>query len=484
MIGKALNPDNLPWSQAEWLERLASIEPGIYTDIPNDAYHAGPGISKTGLDLFHRSPFHLHAIKSGLFPKPETKSQYLGRAFHACVLEPSVFAKEYCLPLRKQDVEVDGLKVLESRDEIVALVQAQNEENSAPYADAVRGVEPLIEMIQILNKTRKPKLSGTGNKGELVARIMAEIATDDDAYNAQQKEFLDSLKGPELKEQIDMLNASREGLLSTGGSSAVLAQILRDNGVNPVIWSEVTAKYLEENGRTLTIGENAPRAELVAWLAGNGKKVALWSDVYAEWAENNKGRIILQQEEWDKVQHMRRALENHPAARALLFSDKLQGVAELSIYWRDPETGILLRCRVDWAQDRINKGYILPVDLKTADDASEEGFLRHVANYRYDVSEQMYLAGMEAATGTRPPAMPFVVVENKPPYAVAVYTCGPNFRATGLAQFRADVNRYAECLDSGIWPGYPDTVQTVDAPGWHVQRNAHLIDQLESQESN
>lgn len=478
MIGKALNPDNLPWSLAEWLERLENIEPGIYTDIPNDAYHAGPGISKTGLDLFHRSPFHLHAIKSGLFPKPETKSQYLGRAFHACVLEPNVFAKEYCLPLRKQDVEVDGLKVLESRDEIVALVQAQNEENSAPYADAVRGVEPLIEMIQILNKTRKPKLSGTGNKADLVARIMTEIATDDELYNNHQLEFLNGLKGPELKEQIDKLNESREGLLSTGGSSAVLAQILRDNGVNPVIWSEVTAKYLEENGRTLTIGENAPRAELVAWLAGNGKKVALWSDIYAEWAENNKGRIILQQEEWDKLQHMRRALENHPAAKKLLFSQR-GGVAEVSIYWRDPKTGILLRCRVDWTRNDL-----LPVDLKTADDASLEGFLRHVANYRYDVSQAMYLDGFKVATGHKPPAMPFVVVENKPPYAVAVYTCGPNFRMTGFAQYRADVQGYAECLDSGIWPGYPESVQSIDAPGWHVQRNADLIDQFSQEESN
>jgi len=476
MIGKLLNPEGAELTLADWLIKLENIEPGIYTDIPNDAYHAGPGISKTGLDLFHRSPFHLHAIKSGMFPKPETKSQYIGRAFHACVLEPDVFAKEYCLPLRRQDVEIDGLKVLESREEIVALVQAQNEENAAPYADAVRGVEPLVEMVQILNKSRKPKLSGTGNKAELVARIMAEIAGDDDAANAAAVDSLNAMKGPELKAQIDKLNETREGLLPTGGSAAALAQVLRDNGVNPVIWSEVCAAHLEKTGFTLQCGENNTRAECIAWLKAHGKKVALWSDVYAVWAENNKGRIILQPEEWEKLQFMRRSLENHDAARKLLFSPKREGQAELSIYWHDPETGILLRCRVDWGQQRE---YLLPVDLKTADDASPDGFLRHVANYRYDVAEQMYLAGVEAATGVRPPAMPFVVVENKPPYAVAVYTCGPNFRATGSAQFRADVNRYAECLESGIWPGYPETVQSIDAPAWHVQRNAHLIDQQE-----
>lgn len=474
MIGKLLNPTGEPLTLAQWLEKLENIEPGIYTDIPNDAYHAGPGISKTGLDLFHRSPFHLHAIKSGMFPKPETKSQYIGRAFHAAILEPDVFAREYCLPLRKQDVEIDGLKVLESREEIVALVQAQNEENAAPYADAIRGVEPLVDMVQILNQQRQAKLSATGSKGDLIARLMAEVATGDEEKDQAYYSEFSAMKGAELKEQIDRMNETREGLLPTGGSAAALATLLRENGVNPVLWSEVTAKYLDENGRTLLIGENAPRAELVAWLAANGKKVALWSDIYATWSENNKGRIILQPEEWEKLQHMRRALENHPAASKLLFS-KRGGVAEVSIYWRDPETGILLRCRGDWTRNDL-----LPVDLKTADDASPDGFIRHVANYRYDVSEQMYLAGYEAATGKRPPAMPFVVVENKPPYAVAVYTCGPNFRATGFAQFRADVNRYAECLESGIWPGYPDSVQSIDAPAWHVQRNAHLIDQQET----
>lgn len=530
-------------SLAAELARLENIEPGIYADISNDAYHAGPGISKTGLDLLHRSPFHYHAIKAGLFPKPETKSQYIGRAFHCLVLEPDVFAKTYCLPLRKQDVEIDGLKVLESREEIVALIQhqnaenlahypnlirdkdeilallvAQNEKNEAPYKDAIRDTSALVEMIEILNKGREPKISASGKKDDVIARIVeaenALIATvgdvDPDQTAARVLE-LKGLKGDGLKIVVDALNENREGLLSTSGSRAELAARLRENGVNPVLWDEVTKEFQDKNGFTLTCGvnasrgaavewlrnhghdliyideaaeqwleqkgfpitcpESANRADAVAWLAANGKNVKLWQDCLAEWTEANTGRICIQPEEWERLHNMDRALRNHQTASKLLFS-KRGGKAEQSIYWRDPETGVLLRVRPDWMRNDN-----LPVDLKTADDASEEGFRRHICNYRYDVSECMYLDGVEAVTGQRPPAMPFVVVENKPPFAVAVYTIGPKGRATGAGQLRADIRRYAECLEADHWPAYPDTVTPIDVTDWHVKNNAHLIEE-------
>lgn len=530
-------------SLAAELAKLENIEPGIYPDISNDAYHAGPGISKTGLDLLHRSPYHYHAIKAGLFPKPETKSQYIGRAFHCLVLEPDVFAKTYCLPLRKQDVEVDGLKVLDNRDEILAVVQAQNaenlalypniirdkdeilallvaqnEKNSAPYSEAIRDTADLVAMIEILNKTREPKISASGKKDDVIARIIeaenniiAQVDTVVPEQTAARVLELKGMKGDGLKGVVDALNENREGLLSTSGSRADLAARLRENGVNPVLWDEVCKQFEDENGFTLTCGvnasrgvavewlrnnghdivyfddvaadflqtkgyslvisESAPRGELVEWLKANGKNVVLWDEINKQWAEKNADRIVLQPEEWERLHFMDRAIRNNETASKLLFS-KRGGKSEQSIYWRDPKTGVLLRIRPDWLRNDI-----LPADLKTADDASEAGFARHIANYRYDVQEAMYLEGIEAVTGIRPKAMPFIVVENKPPYAVAVYVIGPKGRATGAAQYRADVDRYAECLAANEWPAYPDTVTPIDVADWHVKNNAHLIEE-------
>lgn len=69
------------------------IEPGIYKDISNEAYHGGDGVSKSTLDLIHRSPAHYRA--SLVLPKRETAALTLGTAIHAAVLEPDSFEQNF-----------------------------------------------------------------------------------------------------------------------------------------------------------------------------------------------------------------------------------------------------------------------------------------------------------------------------------------------------------------------------------------------------
>ena len=62
-------------------------------DMPNDAYHAYAGISKSGLDVIARSPAHFKYR-----PKHEpSRAMVIGSATHAAVLEPTVFNKQYAL---------------------------------------------------------------------------------------------------------------------------------------------------------------------------------------------------------------------------------------------------------------------------------------------------------------------------------------------------------------------------------------------------
>lgn len=64
-----------------------NIKPGIYQGIPNESYHAGPGISKSGLQtIYDRSPAH---YKFGV--RKETKAFDFGEGCHLAILQPDLF---------------------------------------------------------------------------------------------------------------------------------------------------------------------------------------------------------------------------------------------------------------------------------------------------------------------------------------------------------------------------------------------------------
>lgn len=378
------------------------MKPGIYDGIPNAEYHGGPGISKSGLDLIHRSPMHYKAVVDAENDNQPTAAQRIGTAAHCAILEPDVFVQEYCLALQREDVP----NAIDDRDQLVAMVQK-------------------------LNESRLPKLPTSGSKAEQIERILSEQQAETWAPDQ-----LEAMKAADLKEIINQMNAQRAGLLPISGSRHDLADILRANGI----------------------------------------EVTLWSDCQAEWSANNGHRNVLSKPEWDQIAQMRHAVMAHPAARALLTT----------------------------ANNVV-------VDLKTTEDASLEGFSRSIANWRYDLQHPYYLDGLREAltqSGQQPPAVGkaelsaywidpktevlcrcrpdywrgspdrffFIAVEKKPPYAVSVYLLDDESVDLGRAQYRADLNRYAECLSTGVWPGYGDTIQRISVPGWHANKNQHLLE--------
>lgn len=69
--------------------------PGIYYGLSNEAYHAGPGISKSSLDVLAKTPadFHDRYLAANRVQQIETPAMAFGTAFHTAVLEPDVFAR-------------------------------------------------------------------------------------------------------------------------------------------------------------------------------------------------------------------------------------------------------------------------------------------------------------------------------------------------------------------------------------------------------
>jgi len=132
--------------------------------------------------------------------------------------------------------------------------------------------------------------------------------------------------------------------------------------------------------------------------------------------------------------------------------------------------GCPVRAMIDNAP--LGKPYLL--DLKTTIDASPEGCIRAVVNYGLDVQARFYLDAWEAATGERR-KMRFVFVEKDAPHEVGVVELHDGQTEADwyhdAAGKCAEARRiWVECLTAGQWPGYPDQVAVIGAPGWYRQK--------------
>jgi len=195
------------------------VNPGIYDDIPNADYHGGAGISNSGLAIIRRSPLHYRARQLAANDNEPTAAQAIGTAFHALLLEPELFYKEYCLGIRQSD-----------------------------YPDAVDSRDQLVAMVTKLNEGRLPKLPTTGTKGELVARIMEACVQAGQPISGPDADEMESMTLADLKGVLNDFNKTRQGLLSTAGTMEQLAVLLKTEGVAVTLWKDLKAEWMANNG--------------------------------------------------------------------------------------------------------------------------------------------------------------------------------------------------------------------------------------------
>lgn len=175
------------------------------------------------------------------------------------------------------------------------------------------------------------------------------------------------------------------------------------------------------------------------------------------------GRIILTTEEMAKVKGMRDAVCNFrmPDQDVLLGDLLARGEAEKTIYWEDPETGIVCKMRADC----LFAPYVT-FDLKSCGDARPGSFLSQQAlKLDYDLQAAVYHSGVKAFTGNALPFV-FIAVETDAPHGVWLHETGPGtaFFENGMAKFRyalRTVKRGRE--ETKAWPGsYAEAYTVLD----------------------
>jgi exodeoxyribonuclease VIII len=185
------------------------------------------------------------------------------------------------------------------------------------------------------------------------------------------------------------------------------------------------------------------------------------------WREAHQDKPIITREQNDDILGMINAAWSIPIVSRILGRP---GHSEVSMFSNHPETGLLLKGRVD-RQTTDEQGALTFVDVKTTDDASLAAFARTVAKFRYHVQDAMYSTIAESL-GLAKPFFLFVAIERKPPYAVGVYQLDDGSKEHGKLALERELALFKTCSESNQWPGYPEAIQILSLPNWKLQEVA------------
>ncbi|EKS0983800.1 exodeoxyribonuclease VIII [Escherichia coli] len=167
------------------------------------------------------------------------------------------------------------------------------------------------------------------------------------------------------------------------------------------------------------------------------------------------GKTVITAEEGRKIELMYQSVMALPLGQWLVES---AGHAESSIYWEDPETGILCRCR----PDKIIPEFHWIMDVKTTADIQR--FKTSYYDYRYHVQDAFYSDGYEAQFGVQPTFV-FLVASTTVEcgrYPVEIFMMGEEAKLAGQQEYHRNLRTLADCLNTDEWPA----IKTLSLPRW------------------
>lgn len=177
----------------------------------------------------------------------------------------------------------------------------------------------------------------------------------------------------------------------------------------------------------------------------------------------DRGAVPLKRAEYDKVHAMAAALREHETAAALFHP--LGGLAEQSLFWRDPESGVMCRARPDWLPFHQSGRMVLP-DYKTIASADDESIDKAIGNFGYFIQAPHYTDGVHALGLASDVTFVFVFQEKEPPFLVRVIQLTASTMAWGDRENATARRIFAQCTETGVWPGYADEVRLAALPHW------------------
>ena len=240
-----------------------------------------------------------------------------------------------------------------------------------------------------------------------------------------------------------------------------------------------TLKHMAVSPRHYRHALESPKEDSVAMLLGRAThtavfehkrfqlEFAVWSDsrrtnAYKEFAEEcaAQGRSVLKDDEYEVVMAIRDSVRGTlPVAKLLE-----KGRPEISLFWRNPQTGIECKGRLDWIAGRT-----AILDLKTTTSIDEGWFSQQAWRMKYFHQAGMYREGYAVSSG-RGTILPFgiIAVERKPPHACRLFWLDEDSLERAHDEYLSWLEQVRNCTETGVWPGPLPLETELKAPGWVI----------------
>jgi len=196
----------------------------------------------------------------------------------------------------------------------------------------------------------------------------------------------------------------------------------------------------------------------------------------AAWAEALsacEGRTILPRATWGYYERLSAILREHRLAGPLL----ARMDHEVSVRWRHPETGLLLKGRPDGVF--IGRKGAVVVDLKTCREAAAQRFGSDAYRFGYLFQMAMYADGVKAAAECEIDEVVIIALEKEEPHGIACYRVDPYQLDMGRAHVLDALRQIVLCERYGDWPGYPEGEEDLQLPGYAGHEWTPFVDGLE-----
>ncbi len=185
-------------------------------------------------------------------------------------------------------------------------------------------------------------------------------------------------------------------------------------------------------------------------------------DAYAASLPN--GTTLITQAQADQAQLMATALEGNDRAQRLHAGSH----AEVSLVWRCPHTGILLKGR----PDLVDLERCVLSDLKTTKEIRPFAFDRDAASYNYHWQLHLYTQGLVAnGCGSYDDwAQWLITVRNEQPHGVACRPMPASALELAADETAHHIRRWCDCRDNNDWPADDLDEKPIEFPRWRFNQ--------------